>query len=112
VGTNSNEQFVFQQTLGFRPFKKVWLEADLATGTLRDMVFANGFVMYNTGDDIDLRAGMNVILPVSNHVVVSLRYQYFNYSDNYYTYENNMISMDDKLVFNKQIIIGGLTWLF
>ena len=112
VGTNSKEQFVFQQTLGFRPFKKVWLEADLATGTLRDMDFANGFVMYNTGDDIDLRAGLNVILPVSNHVVVSLRYQYFNYSDNYYTYENNMINMDDKLVFNKQIIIGGLTWLF
>lgn len=112
VGTNSKKQFVFNQILGFRPVKKIWIETDLAVGTLRDMVFANGFVMYNTGDDIDLRIGVNAVMPISKHLVVSLRYQYFNYTDSYYTFENNVINVDKKLVFNKQIIIGGLTWLF
>ena len=112
VGSKSNTQFVFNQVLGFRPTKKLWFEADFATGPLRDMVFSNGFVMYNTGDDIDMRAGLAAIYTMNSRITLSARYQYFKYSDDYYTFTGFNTFESNKIYFNKQMIIGGITWNF
>jgi len=59
-------------------------------GDLTNANIANGSIVYNNADKIDYRIGGNLIWLLSNHVEVSLIYQYFQKESStlYYVFEN------------------------
>jgi tetratricopeptide (TPR) repeat protein len=105
---------VFSQMLAVKASSFLWIEGFGAFGNLRSTNESNAFVVYNITDDINLKAGLNLIFVISPSVQLSLRYQYMQKEGERTEYSTDLPEGQRtvKLKYTNQSIIGGLKWTF
>lgn len=104
-------RFIFDQMVGFKVFPKIWIEGFVTLGNLTNYNEKNGFIIYNIPDKITSRKGISLILPLSENIELSLRYQNIKKRTSYKTYTSldNYITTNNIKYIN-QTIIGGIKW--
>lgn len=112
-----NSRLILGQTIGGRVLKKIWLEGNVIYGDLTNANIANGSIVYNIADKIDYRLGGNLLWLVSNHVEISLVYQYFQKESStlYYIFDKpppdtHTISQVQYAKYHTNSIIIGIKW--
>ena len=112
-------RLIFDETIGVKISKKIWSEVNFAIGNMNNVNEKNAFVVYNYSDNSKLRAGLAFIFPITKHLELSLRYQFFMKELNYLYYEDadsmglysgNGTETYKTLNYNNHNIIGGLKW--
>ena len=105
---------VFSQMLAVKASSFLWIEGFGTFGNLRSTNESNAFVVYNITDDINLKAGLNLIFVISPSVQLSLRYQYMQKKGGRTEYSTALPEGQRtvKLKYTNQSIIGGLKWTF
>lgn len=105
---------VSSQMLGVKVSNFLWIEGLGVFGNLRSTNESNAFVVYNITDDINLKAGLNLIFVISPSVQLSLRYQYLQKEGGRTEYSTDLPEGQRtiKLKYTNQNIIGGLKWTF
>lgn len=101
VQTNGLQQNIFNQTVGFKATKKLWLEAAAAFGKLDNYLDNDALYVYNAIDITQSRAAATAFYPFGRHIVAYLNYTYEQKQD-YYLNTN----------YNQNSITGGFTWKF
>lgn len=105
---------VFSQMLGVKASSFLWIEGFGIFGNLKSTNESNAFVVYNITDDINFKAGLNLIFVISPSVQLSLRCQYLQKEGIRTEYSPNIRDGQRtvKLKYTNQSIIGGLKWTF
>ncbi len=105
---------VFSQMLGVKASSFLWIEGFGIFGNLKSTNESNAFVVYNITDDINLKAGLNLIFVISPSVQLSVRYQYMQKEGERTEYSTDLPEWQRtvKLKYTNQSIIGGLKWTF
>ncbi len=105
-------RFLWAGKVGFKLSDDLWAEAFYTGGEIQNYIEENGYIVYNNFNIIKRKLGINLILPVSPDVELSLRYQNYEqesykliYSDTQ-TYTTNLIKNIN------HSIIGGIKWTF
>jgi len=107
-------RIIVDQMVGGRLTGFLWAEAFGAFGNLKGTNESDAFLVYNITDDINLKAGMNLIFVISPKVRLTLRYQYLQKTGFRYTYGqgNNPGEKVQDIDYTNQSIIGGIKWTF
>lgn len=104
---------IFEQKAGFRILPFLWLEAFYTFGKIYNYNESNAFVVYNSGEVIKNRYGVNFLMPVlSGKMELSIRYQSYKQEMSYLTYTsftNYIINKKQNLNYK---LIGGIKWTF
>ncbi|MEA3479104.1 MAG: hypothetical protein U9R60_13040 [Bacteroidota bacterium] len=103
---------VFQQMLGAKVLRKLWIELLGSFGDMSLMTEKNAFVVYNLSDKIKYRLSANVIYSINEHIEVSLRYQFYEKEGTWLQYQANgpeTFKIRTRTYQTHQIL-GGLTW--
>lgn len=114
--TQKDSKIIFYQQAGVKVFPRLWLEGSFGTGGLENTYRESAFVVYNVYDKIRYLLEANMIIPLSEHVELSLRYQFRAKESSYLHYYNDFMEKPVYNIidtpYNEQMIIGGLTWNF
>jgi hypothetical protein len=103
---------VFQPGLGFKVLDFLWMEANYTVGKLYNFNEMNAFIVYNSPDKIKNRLGINFILPLSEKVELSIRYQFY-IQEQSVSYKNTDSTYGFQILNNNiHKLIGGLKWTF
>lgn len=93
---------IFNQRIGFKAFKKCWIEAGANFGRMDNYLEADALYVYNAVDVTTFKAGGTLFYQLGMHLLAYANYA-FEDKENHYstntTYQQNSIS-------------GGLTWKF
>lgn len=103
---------IVDQRIGFKTFDFLWLEAGYTFGDIYNYNENDAFIVLNNTEKISNRVSLNLILPLSRHFEISLRYQYFkqeNIANNYLKIKNKSINITNNI---NHKLIGGLKWTF
>ena len=65
----------FQQKIGFRVFKYLWLEGDYFTGDVSGFSLQNGSMIFNGLEKINTMWGAKAIIPASSKLMLTFGYQ-------------------------------------
>lgn len=109
---NNDAGVVYDQVLGYKIHKYLWIEGTVSVGAWKNFAFDNSFVAYNSGDRARFRTGANIILPLSDRFEFSIRYQFLKYQGLDEWYDENMKYFSKEISYNNNLIIGGLQWKF
>lgn len=103
---------ILDQKIGWKVFDNLWMEAGYTFGYIYNYLESDAFIVFNNVDRISNRASLNFIVPVSRHIGLSLRYQYYNQEVT--NLNNNSLGNSSINLTNNNIhkIIGGLKWTF
>ncbi len=100
---------VFDQLIGYKAMSKLWLEASVTFGEILDYNENNAYVVYNSGDKINVRATGNIIVPLNDHFELSLRYHFVKFEGEWYK-RSVGVTEAIKTEYNNHLIMGGLKW--
>ena len=101
-------RFAYDGLLGFRLNPKIWLEADILAGEIKNMATGEGFIIYNGNETITSKYALSLIIPAGT-MTFSLRGALLNY----YSTLTDIQGMDtniNKLNFSGLTLIGGIKW--
>ncbi len=101
-------RFAYDGLLGFRLSPKIWLEADILAGEIKNMATSEGFIIYNGNETITSKYALSLIIPAGT-MTFSLRGALLNY----YSTLTDIQGMDtniNKLNFSGLSLIGGIKW--
>jgi len=107
---NNENNFIVDQCIGVKIFTKLWFEGFITYGNLYNYNEKNGFIVYNIPDLIKYKAGMNMIMPLSKKIELSINYQYFDMQGFYNSYINANDYVTNYTKYINQSIIGGIKW--
>ncbi|MBN1337891.1 MAG: hypothetical protein JXA03_01130 [Bacteroidales bacterium] len=107
---NHNTYLLVQQSAGHRISSGIWAEANIQVGEMRNYNESNGFVVYNTGDQIKMKTGFNLIFLPGAKTEWTFRFNYYKLtgSSRKFTDINNFSA--DSFDYNNYSITGGLIW--
>jgi hypothetical protein len=72
----SNPNLVFQQNIGFKIYKFIWLENSVMLGNMQNVSAENGILTFNTSDPIKMNLGSDLLLKFKQFSIIpSYRYQ-------------------------------------
>lgn len=109
---NSNN-LIFKQTLGFRPIKQLWLEGIVHAGNQSFYSDQTSYIVYNSTENVQLRAGLNAYVMLGSHLSFQLRYAYTNGERLYSTYlPTTEETQTNYTSFQSTRITGGIKWTF
>ena len=103
---------ILDQKIGFKTFDFLWLEAGYTFGKIFNYNESDAYIVFNNTDKYSDRITFNLISPVSRHIELSLRYQYYS-TEVPTTYF--LTTTTGNTIFTKNInhkIIGGIKWTF
>lgn len=66
--------YVFQQTAGFMPLKKTWIEASVTLGDQNYFTGSNGLYLFNAQDPVQLKTGFSITQYLNRKLAVSVHY--------------------------------------
>ncbi len=98
---NSDRNFIFDQTLGFKLIKNTWLESSVTLGNLNDYLDADGLYIYNGIDNTTFKCGEAIYYQLNNNVQLRLNYSYEKKSDAY-----------QSLKYDQNSVTVGIVWKF
>ncbi|SDT32589.1 hypothetical protein SAMN05216490_3096 [Mucilaginibacter mallensis] len=98
---NSDRNFIFDQTIGFKLIKNTWLESSVALGNLDDYLDADGLYVYNGIDNTTFKCGEAAYYQLNNNVQLQLNYFYERKSDAY-----------QSLKYDQNSVTVGIVWKF
>jgi hypothetical protein len=101
VQSGDLQQTIFNQTLGFKVVKKLWMEASAGFGIMDNFLADDALYVYNAIDITKFKAGGTAFFPLNNHANLYLNYT-FEQKQDYYLNNN----------FNQHSITAGLIWKF
>ncbi|MFA5404476.1 MAG: hypothetical protein WC358_06040 [Ignavibacteria bacterium] len=103
---------ILNQLIGWKVFAHLWMETGYTLGNIYNYNESDAFLVFNNVDKISNRISLNLISPVSSHIELSLRYQYYNQEVATYFYSNSS-NINTNITNNtNHKIIGGLKWTF
>jgi len=103
---------VFDQLIGLKVFPKIWLEGYFTVGSFVNFVEKNAFVIHNSGDRTNFRAGGNIIFPLVEKVELSIRYIFLNLESQSIWYQENLERKTETNNYQNHTILGGIKWNF
>jgi len=109
----SGSRVIYDQVIGIKLAKFLWVEGDATFGRLRNYNEKNAFVVYNLGDDIKSKTEV-ALLFYFGAVDLSLRFQYFD-KEASYEIDNDNKAVGTKIRtadYKAESIIGGFKWNF
>jgi len=101
---------VLEEKVGSRVRENLWVEGCFSLGNMVNYTETNAFVVHNSGDKINFRAGANLILSLSAKIKLSFRYQYFAESTYWYRLFNDGIISNTTINYQNHQLIGGVKW--
>jgi hypothetical protein len=101
VQSGDVQQTIFNQTLGFKVIKQLWLETNAGFGKMDNYLEADALYVYNAIDITKFKAGGTAFFPLGGHAVIYLNYT-FEKKQDFYLNTN----------YNQHSITGGFTWKF
>ncbi|HPE57511.1 MAG TPA: hypothetical protein P5514_05325 [Bacteroidales bacterium] len=107
---NQKLRFLFYQSLGFKLSEKLWAEIYGTFGEMVNFNEANAYVVFNSGDILKFRAGVNFIVPLSSKIQLSIRYylsSHQGYAVSGYNPESFTVST---IKYENQLFLGGISW--
>lgn len=111
-GSKFTNSGILDQKAGWKFFDFLWMEAGYTFGYIYNFNESDAYIAFNNVDRISNRVSVNFISPVSRHIELSLRYQYYNQETGtqYYTTPSKHNTIFTNNINHK--IIGGLKWTF
>jgi len=113
-GTGFKSNGILDQKAGLNIFDNLWIEGGYTFGYIYNFNESDAFIVFNNTDRISNRASINLIAPISRHIELSARYQYYNLEVT--SFSNTEPNPDNThKIFTNNInhkIIGGLKWTF
>ncbi|MCX6163895.1 MAG: hypothetical protein NTU73_03375 [Ignavibacteriae bacterium] len=103
---------ILDQKVGWKVFDNLWMETGYTFGNIYNYNESDAFIVFNNVDKISNRISLNLISPISKHIELSLRYQYYNKEIATYYYSNPAIINTNFTNNINHKIIGGLKWTF
>ncbi len=108
-----SKNLILKQTIGFRPLKSLWIEGILHTGNQSYYSDQTSYIVYNSTENVRMRASLNAYLMLGKHLSVQLRYSYISGERPYTTFipslEENQTNYTS---FQSTRITGGVKWTF
>ena len=101
--------FFQQQKLGFKVFKKLWLEGNYFSGSVSGFTLENGSLLFNGMEEINRMAGGRMIFPTGPVFTLSIGYQY-RVKSNYFIAGSDIYSKSNKLELNYSMFYILLSW--
>ncbi len=105
-----DNRFAFEELIGVKVMRKLWMEGNVSFGEMINYNEKNAYVVYNSGDKTKLRVGINMIVPLSDKIEISVRYQYFNNEGSWFRLNENYDAQIFNSEYQNHTIIGGVTW--
>jgi hypothetical protein len=102
-------RFIFEQQVGVKILKKLWIEGFFTLGEMVNYNEKNGLVVYNSGDKINFRTGADFIIILSENIELSFRYRYTAEEGKLVRYSNHSYS-ETSLDYQNNTFIGGIKW--
>ncbi len=101
---------VFEEAIGGKVWKKLWLEGQFAYNGLRGYNKANASIVYNNPEQVNYSIGFTGVYEVTKVLDLTVGYQYSqkDLTGIHYTYPNNFVT--DHYLNNSQLIYGGIKW--
>lgn len=107
---DKDNRLTFEELIGVKLIEKLWMEGSVLFGNMINYNEKNAYVVYNSGDKIKLRVGINMIVPLSDKIEISVRYQYFNNEGSWFRLNENYDAQIFNSEYQNHTIIGGVTW--
>lgn len=110
---NPVNKWIFEQKIGIKVFKPVWIELYGSFGEKSDFIDYKGTVIYNEFNPLTSNMGFNLIIShekAGTQLYLNWRNQTIRSSFNFYS--NNTINTINDNDFNTQSITGGVKWNF
>ena len=98
---NNNGAEIFNQTIGFKALKNLWLESSATFGKLDDYIEGDGLYIYNAVDDTKLKLGQTIYYQLNAHAMLQLNYIFEKKQD-----------IGQSINYNQYSITAGLLWRF
>ena len=95
------DHLIFNQTLGFKVVKNIWLESSVTFGNQDDYLDADGLYVYNAIDNTTFKCGETMFFQLGLHAQLQLNYTYERKNDTY-----------QSLIYDQNSITLGILWKF
>ncbi|MCB0804854.1 MAG: hypothetical protein KDC05_03595 [Bacteroidales bacterium] len=112
AGSGDEGNPVYHFIAGIKIMKPIWLEADITSGHMLNFNESNGYVVYNSGDVMKLKAGSNIFVTLSQRIEFFARYRILQYETERINLHPNGLTNIQKLTYNNHSIMGGIQWKF
>jgi tetratricopeptide (TPR) repeat protein len=110
LNENNTSRIILGQKIGTKVISRLWAEGGITYGNLQNYNENNAFIVFNTGDKILYKYEIALLSPLSKHLTLSLRYNFFGRENTYYR-KNNLDKVESVYVnYKTQAIVGGLKW--
>jgi hypothetical protein len=108
---DSNDRFIFVQSLGFRVFDYLWFELNGTFGELTNFQDFNGTIIYNDLNPIDNKYGLTLFIPLSGRgVELMLNYSYLGSKSLFFNSSGESTEINNLINHNIHSITGGIKW--
>ena len=105
-------QFVTGLEAGFTIGEKVWINGSYLKGNLKGFASENGIVVFNGTEDLQVRTGFTIALPLGRSGFTLFGGGWFHEAGSSLDTGYNSGSGINRLKFNSKSITGGLKWNF
>jgi tetratricopeptide (TPR) repeat protein len=95
-------QLIYSQAIGFRIFKKVWLEGNITIGDMTNYHDHDAMYVYNLIDPTAFRTGATLFIYSGKHITI-----WTNYS-----FERKKYYENSQYHYNQFSYLGGMKWKF
>lgn len=106
-----NDEFVFNQLIGFKTVKFLWFEGHITIGNLSNFVANNGLSVFNGIGTIKQRVGGRAIVLINPKLNLQISYTY-NQMESYFIESMNVDKKYNPIKYNNHSITGGIVWNF
>ncbi len=104
---------VFKESIGLRLAKPLWIEAGIVAGDISRFSDQNGYIVYNSIEDIRLKFESVAYLVLNKHLQFTVRFRFQSAENSYFVFQESVIDMQEKIITNQaKTIIGGIKWSF
>jgi hypothetical protein len=101
---------IYNQSIGFSLFNKVWIDGGFTYGTLANYSENNGFVVFNSSDKIVNKWNVGLTVPINKKIEAKISYSYYYYQSTFMSYFNEYNYNIKPTKYENQSIIGGIKW--
>jgi hypothetical protein len=109
----NNSEWLMNQKIGCRIWKKIWWEAYATFGKSSNFIEDNAYITYNTGKEVAFKWGSNLFFRIRPDIELRLYFKNVFFEDTYYRFEDLLpVPQGINYTYKTYLITGGLKWMF